>query len=160
MNNFILNEEFAKKVLDIVDQGLTRGVGRAAPGHMCVEAAVMYALGLNHSDEPPCVADTVRSLKILLNDKYGWKNTKNRAAGMRRLAIAQLGTADLPNFGPSRRFPSIPSIPFNKKTKTLRDDLLKPMGLTKLQIVAEQIVQILIELEAPGAAFLYLAPVA
>lgn len=58
---------------------------------MCVEAAVCCALGLPHSDEPTCVGEAVRSAKIVLNDS-AWSSDKARAKGMRRIAIAQLGS--------------------------------------------------------------------
>jgi hypothetical protein len=89
-----LTREIAKKVLDTVDAGLVKGLGTQKPGGMCVEAAVCYALGLPHSDNPKCVSQAVRSLKITLNDQT-WSSDKARAKGLRRLAIAQLGTDTL-----------------------------------------------------------------
>lgn len=86
----------ARRVLEVVDAGLSDGIGKPVPGQMCVEAAVCYALGQPHSDEPPCVNDAVRRFKIRLNDSP-WSSNEARAAGMRRLAIAQLGTND-PSF--------------------------------------------------------------
>jgi hypothetical protein len=83
----------ARKVLEVVDAGLSGGMGFPVPGHMCVEAAVCYALGQPHGDEPECVNDAVRRFKIELNDAK-WSSNKARAQGMRRLAIAQLGTND------------------------------------------------------------------
>ena len=82
----------AAKVLKVVDAGLSNGLGKPKPGEMCVEAAVCYALGLPHGDNPACVAPALRSLKIALNDK-AWSSPVARAKGMRRLAIIQLGTA-------------------------------------------------------------------
>ena len=58
---------------------------------MCVEAAVCYAYDLPHSDKPPCVGNAVREFKIRLND-CNWSSSKARARGMRRIAIAQLGS--------------------------------------------------------------------
>ncbi len=81
-----------RRILDVVDAGLTIGVGRPQPGRMCVQAAVCYALGEPHGDKPQCVAQAVRLLAISLNDAV-WSSPQARAAGMRRLAIAQLGTA-------------------------------------------------------------------
>jgi hypothetical protein len=49
-------------------------------------------MGLPHSDEPPCVSPAIRQLKIQLNDS-AWSSDKARGAGMRRLALAQLGSA-------------------------------------------------------------------
>ena len=86
-----LTFEHAKKVLELVDQGLTTGLGNPKPGEMCVEAAVCFAFGLPHGDNPPCIGPAVRAFKIRLNDSF-WSSNQIRAAGMRRLAIAQLGS--------------------------------------------------------------------
>lgn len=86
-----LNEAVARKVLETVDAGLSQGLGIQEPGKMCVEAAVCYALGLPHGDNPPCVGAAVRAFKIRLNDS-GWSSSEARAKGMRKLAIAQLGS--------------------------------------------------------------------
>ena len=83
----------ARKVLEVVDAGLVKGLGKPVPGQMCVEAAVCYALGLPHGDEPDCVSPALRSLKIALNDA-DWSSNAARAAGLRKLAILQLGTAE------------------------------------------------------------------
>jgi hypothetical protein len=88
---FILTEELASRVLETVDAGLCSGVGKPIPGQMCVEAAVCYAMGLPHGDEPTCVSPAIRKLKIILNDA-NWSSNKARAKGMRRLAIIQLGS--------------------------------------------------------------------
>jgi hypothetical protein len=86
----------ARKVLEVVDVGLCGGIGNPVPGQMCVEAAVCYALGQPHGDKPECVNNSVRQFKIGLNDAK-WSSNEARAAGMRKLAIAQLGTND-PSF--------------------------------------------------------------
>ena len=86
-----LTESIARKVLSAVDAGLVRGLGKQKPGHMCVEAAVCYAYGLPHSDNPPCVGSAVRAFKIRLNDAR-WSSNEARTLGMRALAIAQLGS--------------------------------------------------------------------
>lgn len=86
-----VSKDLAKRVLEVVDLGLSDGMGDPIPGKMCVEAAVCYAMGQEHSDEPTCVHHTVRDGKITLNDN-GWSTPKTRAKGMRRLAVAQLGS--------------------------------------------------------------------
>jgi hypothetical protein len=88
--------EIAKKVLSTIDSGLTSGVGNPVPGQMCVEAAVCYALGLPHGDDPGCVSQALRSLKITLNDAV-WSSDSARAQGLRRLGLAQLGSKDTLN---------------------------------------------------------------
>src|SRR5258708_5760559 len=84
-------EEDAKKVLEVVDAGLSSGIGKSKPGSMCVEAAVCFALGLPHGDDPGCVSLALRELKIRLNDNP-WSSNEERAKGLRRLAVAQLGS--------------------------------------------------------------------
>src|SRR5262245_26523286 len=87
-----ITREIATKVRDVVDAGLSNGLGTPEPGKMCVEAAVCYALGLPHGDDPACVAPSLRRLKIGLNDR-AWSSPRARAKGLRRLAVAQLGSA-------------------------------------------------------------------
>jgi hypothetical protein len=86
-----LTEAVAVKVLETVDAGLCGGVGKPVPGKMCVEAAVCFALGLPHGDNPPCVGTAVRRFKMRLNDSR-WPSDQARASGMRKLAVAQLGS--------------------------------------------------------------------
>jgi hypothetical protein len=91
-NRTLITREIATKVRDVIDAGLTSGVGEPEPGKMCVEAAVCYALGLPHGDDPGCVSQSLRKLKIRLNDAR-WSSDQARAAGLRRLGVAQLGSA-------------------------------------------------------------------
>ena len=86
-----ITRDIATKVRDAVDAGLVHGVGIQEPGKMCVEAAVCFALGLPHGDDPGCVSAPLRRLKIRLNDS-SWSSNQARANGLRRLAIAQLGS--------------------------------------------------------------------
>lgn len=88
---FTIDEALCSRVLEVVDKGLTQGLGTPKPGKMCVEAAVNYALGLPHGDNPSCVGTAVRAFKIRLNDSH-WSSDEARARGMRKLAIAQLGS--------------------------------------------------------------------
>lgn len=92
MRTIEITREVATKVLQVVDVGLVKGVGKPKPGEMCVEAAVCFAMGLPHGDEPACVAPALRALKISLNDR-AWSSNAARASGLRRLALAQLGSA-------------------------------------------------------------------
>ena len=84
-------KDLVSKVLEVVDVGLCRGVGNPEPGGMCVEGAVCYALGEPHGDKPSCVHAVVRAFVVRLNDAE-WISDAGRAVGMRRLAIAQLGS--------------------------------------------------------------------
>jgi len=92
MSNSEITVDLATKVLSTIDAGLVAGIGIPEPGKMCVEAAVCYAMGLPHSDRPTCVSDVVRSLKIKLNDS-NWSSNEARTTGLRRLGVAQLGSA-------------------------------------------------------------------
>jgi hypothetical protein len=89
-----ITKEIACRVLSTVDAGLVYGLGRPTPGEMCVEAAVCYALGQEHGDEPSCVSPALRAFKIRLNDAQ-WSSAIARARGLRRLALIQLGSTDL-----------------------------------------------------------------
>jgi hypothetical protein len=86
-----ITHAIARKVLTVVDAGLVSGVGNPVLGEMCVEAAVCFALGEKHGDQPTCVHPALRVFKIGLNDA-GWSSPQSRANGLRRLALAQLGS--------------------------------------------------------------------
>lgn len=99
----IITKVQAQKVLDVIDKGLTQGVGRPIPGQMCVEAAVCYAFGEPHDDKPKCVDAVLSQVKIHLNDHNAWKRGKSktglnpkaaRTHGLRRLGVIQLGSRD------------------------------------------------------------------
>lgn len=100
-----ITKAVAAKVLEVVDAGLSKGMGYAKPGQMCIEAAVCYAMGEPHTDNPRCVTQGIRDAKIEINDWGRWyladpdgrdadsdKVRLTRSKVMRRLAIAQLGS--------------------------------------------------------------------
>src|ERR1700688_4407880 len=89
-----ITKTIAKKVLAMVDAGLCSGVGAPIPGKMCIEAAVCFAMGEPHGDEPSCVSKALRAFKIRLNDSR-WSSNEKRAKGMRRLALIQLGSSEI-----------------------------------------------------------------
>jgi hypothetical protein len=90
----VIDAAVAKKVLGLLDHGLTSGLGEQEPGKMCVEAAICYALDLPHGDDPGCVLRPLRYLKIKINDAR-WSSNMARAKGLKRLALAQLGSDKL-----------------------------------------------------------------
>ena len=92
--NALINRTNVNKILELVDAGLTAGLGKPEPGKMCVEAAVCSVLYGRHADDPECVGFAVRGFKIALNDQP-WESNDARAKGMRRLAIAQLGSNEI-----------------------------------------------------------------
>jgi len=79
-----------KKFDSILSRGLSYGLGDSS-GQMCIEAAICSVLGMDHGDDPQCVAKSVRSFKISLNDR-SWSSSKARAEGLRDLGLAQLGS--------------------------------------------------------------------
>lgn len=89
-----ITEDIARKVVKVVSAGLVAGVGEPTPGKMCVEAAVCYALGEPHGDRPSCVHSVVRVFKVALNDG-SWSSATARARGMKRVAVAQLGSTEI-----------------------------------------------------------------
>jgi hypothetical protein len=89
-----ITTDLVTKLLTTVDAGLCSGLGNPEPGEMCIEAAVCYAMGLPHGDEPTCVGSAVRDFKIRLNDSL-WSSNSARAKGLRKLAVAQLGSIDI-----------------------------------------------------------------
>ena len=96
-----ITKKLVTKIESLMKGGLSAGLGN--PNEMmCVEAAVCAALGLPHSDNPPCVGEAVRSFKIALNDSE-WSNPLARADGMRKIAIAQLGSDSLDQIEFTRR---------------------------------------------------------
>ena len=88
----VINKAFAATVLSVIDKGLVYGLGDPVPGKMCVEAAVAFASGENHNDHPSCVDNWLADEKIELNDSSDWSGDKGRTKGLRRVAIAQLGS--------------------------------------------------------------------
>jgi hypothetical protein len=119
-----ITETLVQKLLQTVDAGLTSGMGKQIPGKMCVEAAVCFAYGLPHSDDPPCVGSAVRYFKIRLNDS-SWSSSQARAAGMRKLAVAQLGSNELDQ------------VEFSRKIAFKTITVLSPALFRKLGILEE-----------------------
>jgi hypothetical protein len=84
------------RVWELVGYGLPAGLGSRGHGTMCVQACVNAALDSDHHDRPICVSEQMTHFGIALNDRYGWLDEKDRGDGLRRWAIAQLGTSELP----------------------------------------------------------------
>lgn len=134
-----ITAEDVTKVLKVVDKGLTEGMGEPKAGFMCVEAAVCYAFGEEHSDEPKCVNPVIRNKKISINDS-DWSSKKARARGMRRIAIAQLGSlnVDGDDWKDSFRLycnkylPAILNSIFSKYNVTISSKLFKEIDLSTL----------------------------
>lgn len=89
-----IDAKLAKRIVSLCDKGLCSGLGVAEPGRMCIEAAVNFAMGRPHGDQPTCVDDTLRDFKIDLNDSLNFASNRARGKALKRLGIAQLGTAE------------------------------------------------------------------
>ena len=184
MSSQEITEAHARRICELIDHGLVAGLGTPVPGQMCIEAVVNHALGRPHGDDPGCVAQSVRRLKIGLNDAL-WSVPTARAAGLKRLGLAQLGTADTLDeaaFAGRIANMSVRRARLLYKDPTFRawaDEWLSGADRTAysaysaahsaysaaysardalLASVAEEVVQILIDMKAPGCKWLYLAP--
>ncbi len=102
-----LPKGFFKEYMKILNRGLSDGMGNRGehsgkPGKVCIEAAVCWALGEDHTDNPKCVSPTIRLFGIELNDSM-YVNDKVRAKGLRDFGIAQLGSKGTVNAREFRR---------------------------------------------------------
>ena len=201
-----INESLVTEILHLLSFGLTKGIGNPSPGQMCVEALITQALGEEFSDNPSCVGSEVRKCKIELND-CDWPSNEARAEGMKKLAIAQLGsdTLNQEEFRQKLKLNSTKKIlPYIiqkhyeeckdeklleykqkfEKLKKLDDNLWKEFyynynyyynhyyyyyyydyndynynyyyGIDFLNLIADTILQTLIEMKSPGCKYLYL----
>jgi hypothetical protein len=87
-----ITAETRQRLTEIINAGLVNGLGKARPGHLCIEAAICLALGEPHSDRPSCVAVPDGDFAIKINDAP-WSSPEARAEALLPLALAQLGTA-------------------------------------------------------------------
>lgn len=98
--DFRVTGGFVSKLWYLIDKGLPNGLGDGGKGNICVQAAVNATLddrGLYSPDDAPyCVAGAFRVFGIGLNDAEGWASNKDRAAGLREYAVAQLGNTSCP----------------------------------------------------------------
>ena len=91
-----ITRKLTDRIWHLVGQGLSYGLGKRGTGTMCVQASVQAALEEEHNDAPQCVANDVRQFGITLNDRRAWGDKHKRGEGLRRFAIAQLGSDRLP----------------------------------------------------------------
>lgn len=89
-----ITEKVAARILSVIDYGLNGGtIGeRGVLGGMCVQSAVNYAMNEEHNDKPKCVDPYLTQMGIGFNDDCAWRSVESRARGLRKFAIAQLGT--------------------------------------------------------------------
>ena len=93
-----ITKQLCTNALCIIDRGLSNGLSDNG-GKVCIEYAISIASGTPEDREgPKCVDKDLRSFKIDLNDELDWDNEDDRAQGLRRIGIAQLGTDKMKNF--------------------------------------------------------------
>ena len=80
-----------RKLLAAIEAGLNGGCGKPVPGIMSLAGALGYALGVSTDRGRGCVAPALWALTTRLGDAR-WSSPKTRAAGLRTLALLQLGT--------------------------------------------------------------------
>jgi hypothetical protein len=89
-----ITKEIIDRLLDILNAGLCSGAGdMSVPGTFCVQQAVSMATGQPEEGDAPvnCINDEIRSWGINMNDQE-WSSPKARSDGMRRFAVAQMGS--------------------------------------------------------------------
>jgi hypothetical protein len=85
--------EAINNLLGFLDAGLVSGAGEL-PGQHCVQQAVSMAVASIKTDSPWCVHQRIRQLGIHLNDTPGWSSEQARSKGLRRFAVAEMGTEE------------------------------------------------------------------
>lgn len=93
MERFDITKFNLVKYDELLSYGLSYSLGICLPGQMCIEAVICNVLGLDHNDDPGCVAESVRIFKIGLNDS-NWSTNLARSSGLRDFGLAQLGSKD------------------------------------------------------------------
>lgn len=90
-----ITERDVREVLRIIDFGLCSQASTDNPtvGKMTVQQAVCLVFKEPHWARPSCVAALLHQFTDRLNDAR-WSSNASRARGLRRLAVAPLGTAD------------------------------------------------------------------
>lgn len=88
-------------LLKLFECGLVNGAGHDV-NHFCVQQAVHRVLdddlkNADKSDDPPtwCVQSHIRNFGVHMNDAEGWNGNKGRAEGLKRFAIAELGSGKI-----------------------------------------------------------------
>jgi hypothetical protein len=167
-----ITKEHVQNLIHLLTFGLIHGAGSEYEAHkkFCVQQAVHKVirgdLESYRNDHPAgCINEELLSFGIRLNDHGGWKDNQRRAAGLKRFAIAEMGTAQgESNFSMST---------FNKKLceklqigggygheiidlylRSVSDS--KESTNNKLTHIANASADVLKEMETPGSKFLYL----
>lgn len=92
---FEITQQMVQNLLGYVKKGFCNGAGEVSDGQFCVQQAVNMATTMEAetSDGPNCVHKEFNCLGINLNDME-WRGPKTRAKGLKRLAVAEMGTEE------------------------------------------------------------------
>lgn len=174
-----ISEDKVRRVLEIIDGGLEHGGGNMrAPGQFCVQQvlAVVFSAGLVRSQFPCAgvllegpvelvdgahVGRMVSTLAMALNDQVHWGSPKDRAKGLRRLAVAELGSEAINQMEFLTDVATAFGGEYPLAGVTYSDDLLNVLGCQELgpgmlRDLANIAVDTLQQMGSPGCEFLYL----
>lgn len=152
MFEFKLDKAVIRKILRVIKAGLVGDtVGSPEPGQMCVESAVCYALGLEHSDQThqhECVGKAVNDVGIALND-MDWSSDEARAEGMKRFAVAQMGSNIIDQEAFTEK---VAGLGYGRLACEFMESPY-PLDIDK-QMLADRVVKILQDMKSPGCEYL------
>lgn len=156
-----ITPEIVTKLIKVIGSSLYGSAGTMTkPGTFCVQQAVSKAIGEPHLDDSPtpCVSDELIKFGINLNDR-DWPSNNARARGLKRFAVAELGSRDHVN---PDEFDRLVADMWNKKYEkkcwyaSTACGVLDLAPDAALAEVAEMAVQALKKLKTPGSKFLFL----
>jgi len=87
----MVTRESCLRLLNLIDKGLSSGLGRSTSSRMNIESCTQFA-GLIYDKY---VSKDVGIFTAELNDSENWHTNLNRVKGMRKLALAQLGSSKI-----------------------------------------------------------------
>jgi hypothetical protein len=165
-----ITKKHIEDLLKLFSRGLISGAGQD-PNHFCVQQAVHKVLDgeleAQKSDRPPqwCVKDEICSFGIRMNDAHGWGGVTNRAKGLRRFAVAELGSnkinyADFHRKLVDKLSGKITPLPNEHQSVTINRFMENRIdGMTpteRLTFLANAAADVLAELGTEGSQFLHL----
>lgn len=155
-----ITKSIVETLLDVISGGLQSGAGSMdEKGHFCVQQAVSHAVRhRDWGDQPSeCVGDIVRAFGIVMNDQQ-WSSRKARADGMRRFAIAELGSNNVSQGRFNRIMCDQWNVnrPWDQHVDQCNQAIEKCKNDKERADLCEMAVKALIILETEGSKYLYM----
>lgn len=166
-----ITQTHIKHLLSLLKRGLIHGAGRTV-NEFCVQQAVNRVLhdDLNNpewGDHPSilCISELIRQFGIRLNDQDGWNSDHDRAEGLKRFAIAELGSAKIDSYvffdELAGKLGTISARGFSTRDYSIIGEFMAagPDSMSKndkLTTLANAAAEVLKEMETEGSKFLYL----